>query len=286
MIRVLAALLGVISLAATARADRACSSDDVRSRARELLGRDAFATTKIDLAADGREGHITLDDGATRTVSAQDCAGLVEAMALVLVMTAHGDEAPDPAPAAAPEPPMVAPEPLVRWARAVPPPPRGVNETAFIVRGGVGMTAGDLDGLGAVAARVRRAGRSLELQASMQTTDDVTIGSGHVTVGLTAFTAAGCVYPRAFAVCATATAGWWTGRGEQLVDASTRRLPFLAVGARAGWERAVSDRVSLGIELGFDVPTRKSRFLVDQMPIWTSPRFAATGGVAAIVQIP
>jgi hypothetical protein len=159
-------------------------------------------------------------------------------------------------------------------------------DPALVARVGVGAAVRDVDALTALGARLRRGELSAEVVAAMQTADELAAGPGHVTIGLTAFTTAVCAHMRSFAACATATGGWWTGRGEALFDASTVRLPYIAAGMRVGWAYPMSARFSVELAAGVEVGLTTSRFLVDQMPIWTSPRLSANGTVAAIVQIP
>jgi hypothetical protein len=139
-----------------------------------------------------------------------------------------------------------------------------------------------------LGARAHAGDKSLELAARVQLPDDVAVGSGPGIVRVYSATLAAtpCWQPSRFALCATAIAGWEAARGEHLEDASRADLAFAALGARVGWERAVSPRVAIRLALEVDVPMLSGHFVVGPMTVWSSGALEAWAGAAAVLRIP
>jgi hypothetical protein len=290
MMRVVVVAL-VLAAVRPARAED-CSPEGARVRATQLLGRDPVATHAIAIDVHGRNATITIDDAGSREVTARDCDELVESIALVIVMSVRaspqGKYTARQATDAEPPPPITVAlpmhDPVDAASRAAGNAAR--FESAVLIGGGLGVSSLELDQRLSLGARLRRDDYSLDVLASVHGRDAIGVGNGHIEVGLTSFTFAPCAHPTDLTFCAAASAGWFSGRGDRLVDSRTAQLVYAALGARVGREWKLTPRLGVALTLDADVPLLTSRFLVDQMAVWTNRWLEVSTGATAIVQIP
>ncbi len=244
---------------------------DVRSnrRAHIAIERNGAALhARIDLAID--------DDGATRTIDGEpDCAALVDAIALMLA------NAIDPAFEEREEhPPPRAASPSRRA-----PPPVDEADLAFSIRGGFsyGGPAGSLGFLAGVRLRLDPFAFDLafhlhpEFEQERHSTD------------LAAIAANGCleigpVGPVSFPLCAGVQVGMLGAESRTARQPAHALTPFFALTFTLGVEVAVTDWLTLGYTFGWFVqPATPTTFVVDERPVWTSPRASFETGLTAEV---
>jgi len=109
---------------------------------------------------------------------------------------------------------------------------------------------------------------------------------GSIEVLRTELSISPCIHRGAFAVCGLASGGVIRGAANNLRDARTAYSPVLSAGARLVWEHAVSDRFALRLHVDAEGLLTTTRFDVDQMVVWTTPRFEAAAGVGVLAHFP
>lgn len=173
--------------------------------------------------------------------------------------------------------------------RAVGEPVVRARPTTFaLVAGGAGglssrgMAAGVM-----IGARVQRGSASLGVELRADAPEQVSVGSlGQIDVVRAQLTVAPCLHATAFAGCMVASVGAFRGAGDGLVAARSAYAPVVAGGLRLAWEHAFTPR--LGVRMHFDVDAlaTTTRFDVDRMTVWASPRFEAGTGIGIVAHFP
>jgi hypothetical protein len=147
----------------------------------------------------------------------------------------------------------------------------------------------DLDRHAAIVAgmRWRRGWLSIGLEVNRGTETTIETGdTGHVHVARTFAAALSCGHLGRFGLCGVAAAGMLTGRGELLADASTVRRLIALVGARAEWTLQITDLFGVQAHVEGLQALRNSRFLVDQMPVWSSQSREVRVGLGVVANFP
>lgn len=259
-----------------------CDPTPLPERVDVLLGRAAFADDAsliVELATttegDRIRGTIVIGDRGRRVIEARDCTELVESAALVIAMV------------------LSQPVPATRPVRAIEPP--AIEETAPLplrIRGELfaGLAGGragkDVQGAAVFGVGIRRGKGSFGLELQLTAPDRVTVQPGHIVVTTGVIEGVACRHRSAIAVCATGAVGWISGRGVDLREVTSATTPYAALGARLGWQHALTSGTALRAHLGVRAPLTRNRFLVDAMTVWSTAPVEAWLGVSAIAQFP
>ena len=239
---------------------------------------DAIASVHVELVAPFA-ARISFDDGdghviGPRVIDAASCDELVASVALVIAMTpAH----------AKPLAPIPEPAPEITRTIVAPAPPR-IGRWDALAGGAGSIDTGGLVERVALGARYRRGDRSIAAELRGDLPDEHALASGRVDVLRAELAIVPCLHRGAFAACGLAVAGLWRGSGIGLVTEQAAFAPELAVGARIAWETALTARLGLRAHLDADALVTTTRFDVDAMPVWTSPRVEATAGLSLIAR--
>lgn len=256
----------------------ACSSEALVERVRELVGRDPFAeqaalTIAVRVEA-GPLATVTIAGRGQRELAASSCAELIDALALVIAIDVAGEQ-PVERPAAAvaqvdPERPQIT--------VSVPRPAEA--RVLSLVVGFAASTEGTRSG--AVGARLARDWWSLEGGFGLGTPETypmIDVVRGGVTV-------AACAHAGPAAACPTASAGWVTGRGRDLVRADTVSTPAATVGMRLSVEHGLFGGVGVRARIDGAVSVTSTTFTVDDRLVWESPRGELALGIDVLARIP
>jgi hypothetical protein len=231
-----------------------------------------------------------------------DCPRLVRAMGFALAVQIQllakanappGADVEPPAGSAAPEAkavvkPTPAPEPpAVASAAAVAQPPSGAEPAMFAMGAGpsvgLGMSSGPVL-LGRLFGALAWRHISIELAgiASLPATTRRSDGAGFSQQFLLG-SAAACAAGIRWNGCLVANAGAVRMIGE--IDRPTSAtVPIVEVGIRAGLSQRLGRAFSLAAHADGLVNVTRWTGRLDQVPVWTAPRFAAALGVDASVQ--
>lgn len=277
----------------------ACSFDSLEAQLTDLAGADpvdpaARATVRIatSQSGDAYDAQIFFDDGTStvrgpRIVTAASCAELVKAVALVVVMALPSE------PVAAPPATSVTTTTSATTATTAivtasePRAPSAPLAIDVVAGGAGGFTSQGLQAQLLVGARIRRAAASLGVELRADVPRDYQVSSmASISVLRTQLSISPCVHAGPFAACALASAGAIHGSGDGLVSARSAYLPLLAGGARLAWEHPISARLALRVHLDLDALLTTSRFDVDHMEVWASPRFEGGAGLGIVAHIP
>jgi hypothetical protein len=125
----------------------------------------------------------------------------------------------------------------------------------------------------------------LAAEASLPTTTRRADGAGFSQQHLLASTAA-CALLAPFSACLLAKAGEVRMAGENIDRPTSAMVPIVEVGARVGVAQRLGRRLFVGAHAeGLANVTRWTATL-DQVPVWTAPRFAAVLGIDVGVRSP
>ncbi len=296
-----AALVAISLTASVAAADAptarleltgACELGTVSDSANELLGRvaiapDAQALFRVvtELAGDTVVATLSYVSDAglaqqPRTIAATNCDELAESLAVVVSLVLRQE--------ALAAPPVVEPvtgapsEPVREVEPGVQPvaPPR---MRSIELAGAAGSA-----GIGSVIAGVRmQHGRgSVGLELAVELPTETTIGMGTVDVVTTRAGANGCVRLGPVAACGLLIGGVTRGKGEQLFDAHSVIKPIGGIGARLEWRHLVSSRIGTRVFCDFEQLLATTRFLVDDMPVWTTASRQVWLGAGVFLRMP
>jgi hypothetical protein len=256
----------------------------------------------VRLASRGRglEGHVEWRDAAgkwtgDRTFPSRtdDCHELVRAVGFALAVQIQLLAIANPparppesdTPAAEPPPPTVAPaasEPQPTAVTAVAPPPSPPAPAVFALGAGasvgVGLSSGPM-ALGRVVGSVAWTHVALELAAelSLPATTRRADAAGFSQQELLA-SAAVCGLLSRLSACALAKAGQIRITGDIDVPLSPSG-PLFQSGLRLGVTQDLGDRAYLAAHADGLVNVTRWTVELDDVPVWTAPRFAATFGV-------
>jgi hypothetical protein len=264
---VIAATLWAVE--ASALADAPCSRAAVADEVRALGGAsldEIGDRVRLDFKRVHRrvEGHVTYVTTAgeiigPRVVTAATCEELSRSLALVIVMSLRADEPPVDGPPPSREPLVIATHAHARPAAS-----------QIDVLLGAASDAARLPAL-VLGSRWRRSRVSLGLELHLRAPETIDVGDGSsIRVARTGLEAVPCGYVGRVALCGLATAGMIAGEGQQLASASSVRRATFAVGGRVEVTLGVSDRIAIRLHADGLRALTHTRFLVDQMPAWTS----------------
>lgn len=298
----IAAVIAVVLATSAATAGAAtCPLDELPVRVAALIGHDASddvagrgIRVTTEAGSDSVTGTVTIGDEHARVIEAATCGELVDALAIVVVLILRADVAPPPAPPPpAPIEPESPPVPDVsaetELAAAVSVQPRRrATPVAYAVLAGAGGSAVGARPVPELSIGIRGArGRGVVgLDLTLRAPDEVPASdAGQVTITAARASAIAC-YRTVVDVCAVATGGAIRGRSEGVIDARAASTPLAAGGARLAWERRIGARLSIQLHGEARAALTVSRFLVADMPVWTSPRVEATAGASLVARIP
>jgi len=260
---------------------------------------------KIVHRGDASNGTIVWRDSTGRWMGDQvvplaspDCRRLARTVALALtvqirLLASGGSPSATPTPPveeAPPEPPVPPPPPppppppvpVAAVSRVETPTPARGARPLFDIRAGssigLGMSAGPVV-LGRVAGSVGWPRLSLELafEGSLPATSRREDGAGFAQQQLLVSTAA-CGLRGSWSVCAVAKGGEVRMAGK--IDRPTSAVvPLFEAGARLGFVLWMGKHVFLAPHLDALVNVTRWTGALDQVPVWTAPRFAAVAGL-------
>lgn len=205
----------------------------------------------------------------------------------------HAPEASAPLPAS--RPPVVSTSPIEPPAAPrgrEPPPdsakhgPRPVFAMGVGSSVGVGMSSSPVL-LGRVIGALAWQQLSVELDAevSVPTTTRRADGAGfsqqHLLAG-----AAACAMPSRWRACLLGKAGEVRMAGEDIDRPNAAVVPVVEVGARLGITQVVGRRFVVAAHADGLANVIRWRATLDQVPVWTAPRFSTVIGVDAVVRLP
>jgi hypothetical protein len=288
----------------------ACDFASLEPQLAQMLGADpvdanASASVQIEIT-NASEAHVSFDDAdghvrGPRVVTAANCRDLVKSVAIVIA-TALPDVQAEP-PGSDSEPQAVVAEPvststptvstisLAPVAAEVDVAPasneRSHSHTDVYAAGAAGIASTGADGQAIIGVRVRRNAASISAEirgdAPQQFSAD---RMGSVDVSRAQLSLSPCMSFGAFAACAVAGAGTIHGSGAGLTSAREAYTPLLTAGLRMTWEQPLTRRIALRIHVDADALLTMTRFDVDNMTVWQSPRFEASAGLGVLAHFP
>jgi hypothetical protein len=125
----------------------------------------------------------------------------------------------------------------------------------------------------------------LAAEASLPTTTRRTDGAGFSQQHLLASTAA-CALLTRFSTCLLAKAGEVRMAGENIDRPTSATVPIVEVGARVGVVHRLGRRLFVGAHAEALANVTRWTATLDQVPVWTAPRFAAVLGIDVGVRSP
>ena len=193
-------------------------------------------------------------------------------------------------PERAPEPPVARPLPVVVTAVAAPSPPRRGTGPELALGVGPAVALGMSDGpiaLGRIFGVLAWTRVSIELaaQTSLPATTRRMDGAGfsqhHLLLGV-----AGCGIRGAWTACVLANGGEVRMSGVDIDRPTSAVAPVFQVGARLGASHHLGRRVVAAAHVDGLAALTRWQGTLDNLPVWTAPRFAAALGVDAVVLFP
>jgi hypothetical protein len=179
---------------------------------------------------------------------------------------------------------------MISTAASSAPPPSGGTPTALAVGASTSVAAGLSSGpvpLGGLFGQLVRGRLAIELAAAagLPTTTRRADGAG-VSQRDLILSAAGCMLRTRWRLCVLANVGEVRMAGVDIDRPTSAVVPLVEAGARLGILQRLDERVFL--EAHLDGLTALSRWTatLDEVPVWTAPRFAAAIGLGAGVQFP
>jgi hypothetical protein len=284
-----AMIVAVIAGAAGRANASPCSRSAVASELRALGGYELDAIEdRVRVMIDGDAATVTFvaagDVVGARAVHARTCKELSRSIALVIVMSLRDlGSVEDSGMRGLLAPVMDVPAPSLPTSEPIIARARGLEGRLSL---GV---AGDTTRRGAlvIGAGVRVRGWSLALElrdASAQTVDAG--GGSAIVVDRTTIDALPCLHLGRAAVCGLASTGIVRGEGRDLATAATARRLALAVGGRAELAYPLWRRVAVRVHADVLQNLIRSRFLVDQMPMWTADSRELWLGAGVVANFP
>jgi hypothetical protein len=129
---------------------------------------------------------------------------------------------------------------------------------------------------------------SVELgaQASLPTTTRRKMDAAGFSQRLMLVTASGCAGGTRWNACLLMAAGAVSMVGEDIEIVMSARVPIVSAGARLGLIQPLGQRAFLYLHA--DGLTNMVRWTakLDQVPVWTAPRFSAIVGIDAGIRLP
>jgi hypothetical protein len=236
-----------------------------------------------------------------RVVAASTCDDLFDAIALVIVMAipepVHKPSVPSPPKVEDAAPPQTsilpsgdshAPLPTidsVSITRSAPTDTTAALAFDGYLGGSSTVTSRGINEHLVLGARLQRGGGSVVVQARIDAPEEARVTtSGKVTVTQGDLSVAPCVHFGSVAGCGSISAGFVHGSGETLNAARNATTPIFATGMRFGWERFVTSRLAVRLQVDGRVLLTTTRFDVDYMPVWQTSRFEGSAGVGLLAR--
>jgi hypothetical protein len=281
--------LMVVMVAAGAAHAAPCARDGVATQLR-ALGAPSLDELgdRVRVEMNGTTGSITYvmatgDVIGPRVVRAASCHELAKSLALVIVMSLRADEPREPTSvtrdveiAPPTDVPIIVEEQRMRRAKP--------NHVEALLGG-----ASDLSGSPALllGGRWHRSTFSLGLELHVRSPLSIAVeAGGSVEVTRSGVDAAPCVHVKYLAMCGLASARMITGEGHDLAEAAYVRRAALAVGGRVEVDVPLVDRVSLRMHLDGLQALDRTRFMVDEMAVWTSDSRELWLGAGVLANFP
>jgi hypothetical protein len=276
----------------------ACPDEhDVRDAITARLGADPFSdqggrtlSCRIEADRQGLRAEIAERRAGgvvagVRSLATRDssCRDLAPALLLVLSLAAR---APESAPELEPPPPRAPSPPVVR-AAAVPAAIVTTGPAPLAVQVGAGLfvTEASLPGLsagGMASIGIARDGSALSLELAGEAPRSVALAVGQVT----AWRASAALVPcRTFGLligCAVGAAGLLHGEGRGIPQARAATGPWLGLGARLGVRVPLGRAAALEAHADAVAPVLRTRLLVGEAAVWTTPPAAASIGLTLV----
>ncbi len=238
---------------------------------------------------DGASAELTVEAAGRitgpRIVAATDCEHLLSTLAVVIataVTTLPVASAAPPIASQVPEPTTIV--------RSDAPRSSPVRQLAFDVVAGI---SGGLDREGPRAGadaglrvRVARAAIDVLLELSAPSDHLLANGTSQVTTSIVGLAVRPCTPIGPISACAIVAAGEVFGRASSVLVSDPGTLPFADVGVGVGYEHALTANLTIRTRAELRVNVLTARFEVDQMPVWSNPRFEGWLGLDAIAHIP
>jgi hypothetical protein len=240
---------------------------------------------RIDVAREGDKlvAHVSFSDDAERTVTAATCDELFNALGLVIAMALPEAERPAPV-HSEPEPVPVRAEPMQVTKQLASEPRRAAMLDAY-ASGGSSVSSHGPRGLVLLGVRVRRNAASLSLQLRADAPEERAVTThASIRVLRSELSLGPCWHRGAFAGCAALTLGALRGEGIGLRAAEIAYAPLAASALRVVWEQPLGAGISLRAALEAQVLATSAQFEVDFMPVWTSHRIEASGGLGLVAR--
>lgn len=316
--RATAAVIVVALLAADARADESgvrlvvertsgaescAGTEDLRQRVVARLQHDPFAldgarTLLCTIERDGDhwlasvrlvEPDGTVAGARSVSSSAETCDVLSERLVLVLAvaLTNLGTSRSQPAVVSTPPAPPApaaddAPAPPATSADlARPSATTGIDAYAGLA--GYGDETGALGPAAVIGLGVSHTWLQLAVEASIPSGSTIELeADGGVAVHRVRLSLVPCARASSFSGCAVVSSGWTTGRGEDLMDASSATTPILDLGVRGGWQHAITRSFAVRLHAGAELAVSRTTFRVDDVAVWQTPRLSFYGAISMI----
>jgi hypothetical protein len=274
--------------------DGDCNLAGLDARSNELLGRtaivrDADAQLGIytTVAGDARiSATLTFADASgvarsARTLEAVTCEEMVDSLAVVISLLLRDDAtnaaSPTP-PAPAPAPVAVAPVLAVSTretdvASRSPQTRAATRSLELAASMGTTRTAAIV-----VGGRLDRSGRAFGVELEVGIPSTTELGVGSVRVMTASLDAVACVRRGGLGACGFVMGGLVRGSGNDLMDARSVIRPVAGVGARLEWRQPMSRWGGIRMFVDVEQLVATTRFLVDEMPVWTTDARQASLG--------
>jgi hypothetical protein len=275
----------------------ACPDErEIREAVTLRLGHDPFSdqATRVlscRIAADGQGLRAEIVergvDGATAGVRAlvtrdRSCRDLTPALLLVISLAARAPEMPPETP---PKTPPEMPPETARVVRAAPTPSPARPPLAVEVGAGLFATAASLPGpsVGGVASiGVARDRGALALEIAGEAPRSLALAGGQVTVWRASAALVPCRRLGWLTGCAFGAAGAVHGEGQGLPQARSATGPWLGVGGRLGVRIPLGPAAVLETHADAVVPVLRTRLLVGEAAVWTTPPAAGSIGLTLV----
>ena len=273
--------------------DDACSSELFASRVAALSGRDPFAdgpvagvapiTVEIERTPRGVAARVRSGDDQ-RDLAAATCDELGDAVAVVVALAIRDLPA---AVATSVEVPHAEARsvPVVRSIIH-----RSTSALELEAASSLGVSSVGLRSRIAIGGDLRRGPVSLGLDLSGDLPAALPVGAvgdgAHVTVEGASLSIAPCVHAGPIAACTLATVGVLRGAGTGLLESHPAAAKYVAVGGRLAVRRSLTRSTALELHIDVDAPITTTRFTVDQMLVWSTPRIEGWCGVGVVAHFP
>jgi hypothetical protein len=307
-----------LSYVVSGAALRCPDEESFRRKVAARLGYQPFSTgglhrvsVRLSATSTGLRGHAEVTRVGQSESGVRDLDGAVDecepvtaalavavAIALDPVRSAQASEPPidphaqDVEPAPAPLTPAVvaAPAPAALPAADAVEPPAASRITLFGAAGavaGVGLTPGASAG-GTIGVGLRRRALSVELSGRAEATPGPTRVDAGDRLEANAFSAllATCAHLRRASACGLGRIGVMQGMALDVKDPMLRTSTFGTLGARAGYEVALSTAVALRGLLSAELPLVRTSFVIDGRSVWTAPPVLGGIEIGVVVAVP